>query len=32
VVRVGGKVFAAELILRETLPATTVFSEADWFA
>lgn len=32
VVRVGGRVFAAELILREPLPATTAFSEADWFA
>ena len=32
VMRVGGRVFAAELILREPLPATNVFSEADWFA
>ncbi len=32
VVRLGGRVFAAELILREPLPATNVFSEADWFA
>ena len=32
VVRPGGAVFAAELILREPLPPTTQFSEADWFA
>jgi ubiquinone/menaquinone biosynthesis C-methylase UbiE len=32
VVRVGGRVFAAELVLREPLPPTTVFSESDWFA
>lgn len=32
VIRGGGSVFAAELILREPLPPTTVFSEADWFA
>jgi len=32
VVRAGGTVFAAELILREALPAETGFSEADWFA
>ena len=32
VVRAGGTVFAAEIILRERLPATTQFSEADWFA
>ncbi len=32
VVRVGGTVFAAEIILRQPLPPTTVFSEADWFA
>ena len=32
VIRGGGSVFAAELILREPLPSTTVFSEADWFA
>ena len=32
VVRPGGAVFAAELILHEPLPPTTRFSEADWFA
>ncbi len=32
VVRLGGRVFAAELILREPLPPGTVFTEADWFA
>ncbi len=32
IVRMGGKVFVAELILREALPADTLFSEADWFA
>src|SRR2546426_237366 len=32
VVRPGGAVFAAELILREPLPPTTRFSEAEWFA
>lgn len=32
VVRPGGAVFAAELVLREPLPPTTQFSEADWFA
>ena len=32
VVGVGGRVFAAELILSEPLPTTTYFSEADWFA
>lgn len=32
VVRAGGAVFAAEIVLREPLPPTTQFSEADWFA
>ena len=32
VMRVGGTVFAAELILSEPLPTATHFSEADWFA
>ncbi len=32
VMRVGGRVFAAELILSEPLPTATRFSEADWFA
>lgn len=32
VVRAGGAVFTAELILRTPLPAGTRFSEADWFA
>lgn len=32
VVRLGGRVFAAELILREPLPPGTVFTKADWFA
>lgn len=32
VIRGGGSVFAAELILREPLPPGTVFTEADWFA
>lgn len=32
VVRPGGAVFAAELILREPLPPAREFSEADWFA
>ena len=32
VVRPAGAVFVAELILREPLPPTTRFSEADWFA
>jgi SAM-dependent methyltransferase len=32
VVRTGGRVFAAELILRGPLPAEVRSSEADWFA
>ena len=32
VLRPGGRVFAAELVLREPHPTTTQFSEADWFA
>ena len=32
VVRPAGAVFVAELILREPLPPTTRFSQADWFA
>jgi len=32
VLRPGGAVYAAELILREPLPKGTQFSEADWFS
>ena len=32
VVRPDGRVFAAELVLREPLPPAEQFSEADWFA